>query len=114
MLTTKLLSSRIRNDELPARGSISYSGPWKETMVDVRVTQVRDDLFEVGMKPRSRQSRDNRAKGMIRKLLELTLLGSTFENNYLEFGDIRLEVEGLDRDHWHVFGQTSQDVYSFA
>ncbi|KAI6016653.1 hypothetical protein PISMIDRAFT_12663 [Pisolithus microcarpus 441] len=52
------------------------------------------------------------AKGMIRKRLELTFLGSTLENNYMEFGDIRLEVEGLDRDHWHIFGQTSQDVIS--
>ncbi|KAI6018083.1 FAD binding domain-containing protein [Pisolithus microcarpus] len=52
------------------------------------------------------------AKGMIRKQLELTILASTLENNYMEFGDIRLEVEGLDRDHWHVFGQTSQDVIS--
>ncbi|KAI5988794.1 FAD binding domain-containing protein, partial [Pisolithus albus] len=51
-------------------------------------------------------------KGMIRKRLELTFLGSTLGNNYMEFGDIRLEVEGLDRDHWHVFGQTSQDAIS--
>ncbi|KAI6024600.1 FAD binding domain-containing protein [Pisolithus microcarpus] len=93
-------------------------------MVDVRVTRVRVDLFEVGMKPRSKQSRDSTTKnmfdathfhrrgsegtkGMIRKQLELTFLGSTLENNYMEFRDIRLEVEGLDWDHWHVFGQTA-------
>ncbi|KIK20926.1 hypothetical protein PISMIDRAFT_12671 [Pisolithus microcarpus 441] len=96
-------------------------------MVDVRVTLVRVDLFEVGMKPRSKQSRDSTSKNMfdmthfhrrgsegtkrmIRKRLELTFLESTLENNYMEFGDIRLEVEGLDWDHWHVFGQTAGRV----
>ncbi|KAI6018079.1 FAD binding domain-containing protein [Pisolithus microcarpus] len=49
-------------------------------------------------------------KRMIRKRLELTFLESTLENNYMEFGDIRLEVEGLDWDHWHVFGQTAGRV----
>lgn len=82
---------------------------------DQGVTLVRVDLFEVGMKPRSRQSRDSTtknmvntthfhrkgadgAKGMVRKPLELTLLGSTVEDNDMEFWDIRLEVEGLARD----------------
>ncbi|KAI5993004.1 hypothetical protein EDD15DRAFT_2367799 [Pisolithus albus] len=50
------------------------------------------------------------AKGMVRKPLELTLLGSTLEDNYMEFWDIRLEVEGVARDHWNIFGQTSQNV----
>ncbi|KAI6108290.1 FAD binding domain-containing protein [Pisolithus sp. B1] len=45
------------------------------------------------------------AKGMIRKQLGLTFLGTTLENSHMELGDIRLEVEGLDRDHWHIFLQ---------
>ncbi|KAI6105229.1 FAD binding domain-containing protein [Pisolithus croceorrhizus] len=71
------------------------------------------------------------AKGMTRKQLGLTFLGTTLENSHMELGDIRLEVEGLDRDarvhyfaggktevadspsqHWHIFLQTSQSRIS--
>ncbi|KIK17625.1 hypothetical protein PISMIDRAFT_214758 [Pisolithus microcarpus 441] len=50
------------------------------------------------------------ARGVTRKQLGLTFLGTTQEDNFLVLGDIRLEVEGLDRAHWHFFGQTSYDV----
>ncbi|KAI6095819.1 FAD binding domain-containing protein [Pisolithus croceorrhizus] len=49
------------------------------------------------------------AKGMTRKQLGLTFLGTTREDNFLVLGDVRLEV-GLDRAHWHIFGQTSHDL----
>ncbi|KAI6117896.1 FAD binding domain-containing protein, partial [Pisolithus croceorrhizus] len=52
------------------------------------------------------------AKGMIRKQLGLTFLGTTLENSHMELGDIRLEVEGLDRDHWHIFLQASHSRIS--
>ncbi|KAI5982313.1 FAD binding domain-containing protein [Pisolithus albus] len=50
------------------------------------------------------------AKGVTRKQLGLTFLGTTREDNFLVLGDIRLEVEGLDRAHWHFFGETLHDV----
>ncbi|KAI6108294.1 FAD binding domain-containing protein [Pisolithus sp. B1] len=49
------------------------------------------------------------AKGMTRKQLGLTFLGTTREDNFLVLGDVRLEV-GLDRAHWHIFSQTSHDL----
>ncbi|KAI5982314.1 FAD binding domain-containing protein [Pisolithus albus] len=50
------------------------------------------------------------AKGVTRKQLGLTFLGTTQEDNFLVLGDIRLEVEGLDRAHWHFFGETLHDA----
>ncbi|KIO07921.1 hypothetical protein M404DRAFT_376473 [Pisolithus tinctorius Marx 270] len=50
------------------------------------------------------------AKSVTRKQLGLTFLGTTREDDFLVGGDIRLEVKGLDRDHWHWFGTVSQDV----
>ncbi|KAI6096480.1 FAD binding domain-containing protein [Pisolithus croceorrhizus] len=50
------------------------------------------------------------ARGVTRKQLQLTFLGTTRQDDFLVLGDIRLEVEGLDRTHWHMFGQTSYDV----
>ncbi|KAI6003383.1 FAD binding domain-containing protein [Pisolithus marmoratus] len=50
------------------------------------------------------------ARGITRKQLGLTFLGTTREHDFIVQGDIRLEAGGLDRDHWHIFGQMSQDV----
>ncbi|KAI6154838.1 FAD binding domain-containing protein [Pisolithus tinctorius] len=50
------------------------------------------------------------ARGMTRKQLGLTFLGTTREDNFIVLGDIRLEAEGLDRDHWHFFGPMSQNM----
>ncbi|KAI6033336.1 FAD binding domain-containing protein [Pisolithus marmoratus] len=50
------------------------------------------------------------ARGMTRKQLGLTFLGTTREHDFMVVGDIRLEAKDLDRDHWHFFGQMSQDV----
>ncbi|KAI6003389.1 hypothetical protein EDC04DRAFT_3146961 [Pisolithus marmoratus] len=50
------------------------------------------------------------ARGMIRKQVGLTFLGTTREHEFMVVGDIRLDAKGLDRDHWHAFGQASQDV----
>ncbi|KAI5999461.1 FAD binding domain-containing protein [Pisolithus marmoratus] len=53
------------------------------------------------------------ARGMTRKQLGLTFLGTTREDQFLVLGDIRLEAKGLDRDHWHFFGPLSQDMITF-
>ncbi|KAI6108293.1 FAD binding domain-containing protein [Pisolithus sp. B1] len=53
------------------------------------------------------------AKGITRKQLGLTFLGSTREGDCMVLGDIRLEANGLDRDHWHFFGAMSQDMVTF-
>ncbi|KAI6021934.1 FAD binding domain-containing protein [Pisolithus marmoratus] len=50
------------------------------------------------------------ARGMTRKQLGLTFLGATREHDFMLVGDIRLDAKGLDRDHWHFFGEVSQDV----
>ncbi|KAI6018035.1 hypothetical protein PISMIDRAFT_690216 [Pisolithus microcarpus 441] len=52
------------------------------------------------------------AKGVTRKQLQLTFVGSTWEDASIVLGDIRLEVKGLDREHWHHFGTMSQDMIS--
>ncbi|KAI6105245.1 hypothetical protein EDD16DRAFT_1747722 [Pisolithus croceorrhizus] len=52
------------------------------------------------------------AKGVTRKQLQLTFVGSTWEDASIVLGDIRLEVKGLDREHWHHFGTTSKDMVS--
>ncbi|KAI6008120.1 FAD binding domain-containing protein [Pisolithus orientalis] len=48
------------------------------------------------------------AKGVTRKQLGLTFLGTTREDDFIVLGDIRLEAKGLDRDHWHFFGTMSR------
>ncbi|KAI6008112.1 FAD binding domain-containing protein [Pisolithus orientalis] len=53
------------------------------------------------------------AKSVTRKLLELTFVGSAWEDGYIVLGDIRLEIKGLDREHWHHFGHFSKDIISF-
>ncbi|KAI6003392.1 hypothetical protein EDC04DRAFT_2611725 [Pisolithus marmoratus] len=53
----------------------------------------------------------NGAKGMTRKQLRLTFLGTTWEHDFILLGDICLEAKDLDWDHWHFFGQMSQDMY---
>ncbi|KAI5988747.1 FAD binding domain-containing protein [Pisolithus albus] len=50
------------------------------------------------------------AKGITRKQLELTFLGTTREDHFLVLGDIRLEAERLDRAYWHIFGHMSHDL----
>ncbi|KIK12276.1 hypothetical protein PISMIDRAFT_76704, partial [Pisolithus microcarpus 441] len=50
------------------------------------------------------------AKGITRKQLELTFLGTTREDDFLVLGDIRLEAEALDRAYWHIFGHMSHDL----
>ncbi|KAI6016649.1 hypothetical protein PISMIDRAFT_12649 [Pisolithus microcarpus 441] len=50
------------------------------------------------------------AKGITRKQLELTFLGTTREDDFLVLRDIRLEAEGLDRAYWHIFGHMSHDL----
>ncbi|KAG2153628.1 uncharacterized protein EDB93DRAFT_1248532 [Suillus bovinus] len=44
------------------------------------------------------------AKGIVRKQLGLTFLGETRDDVRLVMGDIRLHGVGLDRAHWHRFG----------
>ncbi|KAI6098040.1 FAD binding domain-containing protein [Pisolithus croceorrhizus] len=53
------------------------------------------------------------AKGMTRKQLGLTFLGTTREDNLMVLGDIRLDAKGLDRDYWHFFNPISQDMITF-
>ncbi|KAI6108284.1 FAD binding domain-containing protein [Pisolithus sp. B1] len=53
------------------------------------------------------------AKGMTRKQLGLTFLGTTREDNFMVLGDIRLDAKGLDRDYWHFFNPISQDTITF-
>ncbi|KAI6024605.1 FAD binding domain-containing protein [Pisolithus microcarpus] len=50
------------------------------------------------------------AKGITRKQLGLTFLGTTREDNFMVIGDIRLDAKDLDRDHWHFFSPMSQDM----
>ncbi|KIK98566.1 hypothetical protein PAXRUDRAFT_133959 [Paxillus rubicundulus Ve08.2h10] len=52
------------------------------------------------------------AKGVARKQLGLTFLGETREDMHLVTGDICLEVKGLDRDHWHFFGDKFANLVS--
>ncbi|KAF9219598.1 hypothetical protein BS17DRAFT_804337 [Gyrodon lividus] len=52
------------------------------------------------------------AKGVTRKQLGLTFLGETRGELRSIVGDIRLEVKGLDRDHWHFFGDKSASIVS--
>ncbi|KAG2158751.1 FAD binding domain-containing protein [Suillus bovinus] len=44
------------------------------------------------------------AKGIVRKQLGLTFLGETRDDTRIVTGDIRLTGVGLDRVHWHRFG----------
>ncbi|KAG1734178.1 FAD binding domain-containing protein [Suillus lakei] len=48
------------------------------------------------------------AKGVVRKQLGLTFLGETREDTRLVTGDIRLTGVGLDRVHWHRFGNFNE------
>lgn len=53
------------------------------------------------------------ARSVTRKHLQLTFVGSTREDIRIVLGDIRLELKGLDREHWHHFGMMSQEMISF-
>jgi 2-polyprenyl-6-methoxyphenol hydroxylase-like FAD-dependent oxidoreductase len=50
------------------------------------------------------------AKGVTRKQLGLTFLGETRNDFHAIVGDIRLEIKGLDRDHWHLFGERATNM----
>ncbi|KAI6099524.1 FAD binding domain-containing protein [Pisolithus croceorrhizus] len=52
------------------------------------------------------------ARSVTRKQLQLTFGGSTWEGTRIVLGDIRLELKGLDREHWHHFGTISQEMIS--
>ncbi|KAF8550669.1 hypothetical protein OG21DRAFT_383284 [Imleria badia] len=49
------------------------------------------------------------AKGVTRKQLGLSFLGETKDNFASVVGDLCLEIEGVDRKHWHLFGDRSSD-----
>ncbi|EGN96518.1 hypothetical protein SERLA73DRAFT_184588 [Serpula lacrymans var. lacrymans S7.3] len=46
------------------------------------------------------------AKGVTRKQLALTFSGETREEARILTGDIRLTGKGIDRKHWHIFGDS--------
>ncbi|KAG2125954.1 FAD binding domain-containing protein [Suillus clintonianus] len=48
------------------------------------------------------------AKGVVRKQLGLTFLGETRDDTRIVTGDIRLKGAGLDRVHWHRFGDFNE------
>ncbi|KAG2071737.1 hypothetical protein BDR04DRAFT_1134884 [Suillus decipiens] len=48
------------------------------------------------------------AKGVVRKQLGLTFLGETRDDTRIVTGDIRLTGIGLDRVHWHRFGNFNE------
>ncbi|KAG1791729.1 FAD binding domain-containing protein [Suillus plorans] len=48
------------------------------------------------------------AKGIVRKQLGLTFLGETRDDTRIVTGDIRLTGVGLDRLHWHRFGNWNE------
>ncbi|KAG2362747.1 FAD binding domain-containing protein [Suillus spraguei] len=48
------------------------------------------------------------AKGVVRKQLGLTFLGETRDDIRIVTGDIRLTGAGLDRVHWHKFGNFNE------
>ncbi|KAG1872108.1 FAD binding domain-containing protein [Suillus tomentosus] len=48
------------------------------------------------------------AKGIVRKQLGLTFLGETRDDGQMVTGDIRLTGVGLDRLHWHQFGNIDE------
>ncbi|KAG1882172.1 FAD binding domain-containing protein [Suillus subluteus] len=48
------------------------------------------------------------AKSVVRKQLGLTFLGETRDDTQIVTGDIRLKGVGLDRAHWHRFGNFNE------
>ncbi|KAG1791973.1 FAD binding domain-containing protein [Suillus plorans] len=48
------------------------------------------------------------AKSVVRKQLGLTFLGETRDDIRIVTGDIRLTAVGLDRMHWHLFGNFNE------
>ncbi|KIJ67510.1 hypothetical protein HYDPIDRAFT_180357 [Hydnomerulius pinastri MD-312] len=50
------------------------------------------------------------AKGITRKHLGLSFLGQTREDVHCLLGDVRMEVKGVGRDHWHFFGDRTAGV----
>ncbi|KAG1856177.1 FAD binding domain-containing protein [Suillus tomentosus] len=48
------------------------------------------------------------AKSVVRKQLGLTFLGETRDDVRIVTGDIRLTGVGLDREHWHLFGNFNE------
>ncbi|KAI5982021.1 FAD-binding monooxygenase [Pisolithus marmoratus] len=85
-----------------------------ERCVKVKVAKHRDNGEEVEEDMEvAYLVRADGARGVTRKQLGLSFLGTTREDIYMVLGDIRLDVKGLDRDHWHFFGSTPQDMITF-
>ncbi|KAG8213559.1 hypothetical protein J3R82DRAFT_10212 [Butyriboletus roseoflavus] len=53
------------------------------------------------------------ARGLTRKELGLTFLGETRQDFSSVVGDICLEMEGIDRKHWHFLGSRSSNFLMF-
>ncbi|KAI5982339.1 FAD binding domain-containing protein [Pisolithus albus] len=84
-----------------------------EKSVRVKVVKHRDDVDEEEVEEDIEVAYligADGAKGITRKQLGLTFLGTTREDNFMVIGDIRLDAKGLDRDHWHFFSPMSQDM----
>ncbi|KAF8124922.1 FAD binding domain-containing protein [Boletus edulis] len=52
------------------------------------------------------------AKSITRKQLGLAFLGETVQDFGCVVGDLCLEIEGVDRKHWHFFGDRSSDFFN--
>ncbi|KAH7912300.1 FAD-binding monooxygenase [Hygrophoropsis aurantiaca] len=63
---------------------------------DEEVTETIEASFLIGT---------DGAKGVTRKQLGLSFLGETRDDLHLVMGDIRLAGKGIDRVHWHQFGE---------
>ncbi|EGN99774.1 hypothetical protein SERLA73DRAFT_88431 [Serpula lacrymans var. lacrymans S7.3] len=50
------------------------------------------------------------ARGAVRKQLGLTFLGESYYDKHWLTGDIRLHGPGIDREHWHIFGDFKADA----
>ncbi|KAI6003387.1 hypothetical protein EDC04DRAFT_1022101 [Pisolithus marmoratus] len=94
-LGTRLISF-MQDEECVRAKVVKYHGDDRE-----EVEEIIEAAYLIGA---------DGARGMTRKQLGLTFLGTTREHDFMVVGDIRLEAKGLDRDHWHIFGQMSQDV----
>ncbi|KAI5988820.1 FAD binding domain-containing protein [Pisolithus albus] len=72
-----------------------------ERSVRVKVVKHRDDVDEEEVEEDIEVAYligADGAKGITRKQLRLTFLGTTREDNFMVIGDIRLDTKGLDRD----------------
>ncbi|KAI6095821.1 FAD binding domain-containing protein [Pisolithus croceorrhizus] len=86
-----------------------------EKFVTAKVAKCRGDSgeeFEEDIEAAYLTSADG-ARGMTRRQLGLTFLGTTLDCDPMILGDIRLETKGLGRDYWHFFSPMLQDTISF-